>query len=420
MVAPHTRVPVWLCILTIAACAEPSDPVALVAPSLAAGGVGRPSVLVNPNSDDRGTARTIQEGIDMVASGGKVMAVPGTYKERVVIDKGLTLEAASGDDDDDDEGGNGQVTIEELTPLGVREAVIQVVTTEPVTIRGIRVHHVGLRGVNNFTATSLPFAVDLTIEHASFLGEMANGGAVSIVNNATQSGGRAHLAIRNSSIHVDAIGVPLGGDVDALVEGNTITAGAACVRLSPTGAGVTVPAGAASNVDVVNNEFTDCGINGANGVNIQGDPGAATTGTVNVVGNTFRYALRTAPPCNTTAITYQLYSGRIEHNSVINAVQSCANLAFPAAAIRIGAGPRAANVSVRFNDIQGNAFAGLLVRANQTTVLDATCNWWGSASGPSGAGTGTGDAIVVETGAATPTVTPFATAPIARTGRTSC
>src|SRR5438552_6887068 len=87
MVAPHTRVPVWLCVLTIAACAEPSDPVALVAPSLAAGGVGRPSVLVNPNSDDRGTARTIQEGIDMVASGGKVMAVPGTYKERVVIDK---------------------------------------------------------------------------------------------------------------------------------------------------------------------------------------------------------------------------------------------------------------------------------------------------------------------------------------------
>jgi hypothetical protein len=60
------------------------------------------------------------------------------------------------------------------------------------------------------------------------------------------------------------------------------------------------------------------------------------------------------------------------------------------------------------------------VAPNVTTSLDATCNWWGSASGPSGVGSGTGDAVVVEAGAAPPRFMPFATAPIAGTEATSC
>ncbi len=53
----------------------------------------RPAVLVNPHVQGNGTVTTIQEGIDMVAPGGKVMVLPGTYDEAIVIDKGLTLEA---------------------------------------------------------------------------------------------------------------------------------------------------------------------------------------------------------------------------------------------------------------------------------------------------------------------------------------
>jgi hypothetical protein len=75
---------------------------------------------------------------------------------------------------------------------------------------------------------------------------------------------------------------------------------------------------------------------------------------------------------------------------------------------------------VRFNDIEGNAQAGLRVAPNMTTAVDARCNWWGSASGPSGAGPGGGDAIVVETGGTAPGFMPFATAPIADTGATGC
>src|SRR2546427_7840317 len=63
-------------------------------PSLAP--AGRPAVLVNPHVQGHGTATTIQEGIDMGDPGGKVMVLPGTYEEAVVIDKGLTLEAVEG------------------------------------------------------------------------------------------------------------------------------------------------------------------------------------------------------------------------------------------------------------------------------------------------------------------------------------
>jgi len=79
------------------------------------------------------------------------------------------------------------------------------------------------------------------------------------------------------------------------------------------------------------------------------------------------------------------------------------------------------SVTVRFNDIEGNAQAGLRVGPNETAPsLQASCNWWGDASGPSGAGPGTGDAVVVEPGAATPDFTSWASAPIAETDETTC
>src|SRR3989442_4420131 len=96
MNARQAQITCWFAMLTLAACGEPSDRAPIAAPSFAVGGVGRPAVLVNPDMKGNGTATTIQEGIDMVAEGGKVMVVPGTYAEALVINKGLTLEAVGG------------------------------------------------------------------------------------------------------------------------------------------------------------------------------------------------------------------------------------------------------------------------------------------------------------------------------------
>ena len=55
--------------------------------------------------------------------------------------------------------------------------------------------------------------------------------------------------------------------------------------VSPTGQGVTVPAGSETNADILDNEFPECGQNrpghNANAVNVFGVVGAETKGTVN-------------------------------------------------------------------------------------------------------------------------------------------
>jgi len=55
-----------------------------------------------------------------------------------------------------------------------------------------------------------------------------------------------------------------------------------------------------------------------------------------------------------------------------------------------GASAVGANVSAHFNVFDGNT-AG--INHYGGSVIDATNNWWGSASGPSGVGTGSGDAV---------------------------
>ena len=105
-------------------------------PSLAA--AERPAVLVNPNIQGNGIAQTIKEGIDMVDPGGRVMVLPGTYNEAIVIDKGLTLEAVGGATE--------PVIIAPPAPPAGPTVAIQVATPEPVTIRDATLQFTGANG----------------------------------------------------------------------------------------------------------------------------------------------------------------------------------------------------------------------------------------------------------------------------------
>ncbi len=407
--------------LGLAACAEPgSGPAPPYAPSFAAGGMGRPAVLVNPKAHVNGTASTIQEGIDMVAPGGVVMVVPGTYAESLVIDKGLTLEGVAGED--------GPVVV---SPTGTPLIAIEVATEDPVTIRDVSLQFSGAFGSGGLGAVDLTFdRVAITaVDPPSGLGSL-----VFVSNDSRSSGGRARLTVRGSTLDggspnppppfAQNFGVRSEGDVDAVIEGNVIQSlGGACIFVLPRG-----DLGGEANAEIVDNEV-DCHPLGRAAAILIGPgtplpsplPPVTATGVVNVIGNSIRNTVASCSP--TTGISYELLTGRIERNTILGVVQGCAtptarNLP---AAIWVGSrlGLPAASPVVRFNDIAGNAQAGLRVGPNQGAPIDATCNWWGSASGPAGIGSGTGDAVVVQLGAAAPVFSPFATASIAGTGLTT-
>jgi len=433
MTAGRIHLPTWFLVLTLLGCDRP-DPAGVGAPSFTAGGVGRPSVLVNPNANDHGTAKTIQEGIDMVGEGGTVLVLPGTYAEAIVIGKGLTLESVGGE--------GGPVVVE---PPGAPTTAVAITTRSPVVIRGLTVH---VTGVNGIRGTGV---VDVTVERVSVTAVSPPPGVdrlISVGNDPNPTGARARLTVRESfmdgtiacatwpaactfvaaATFPQIFGIIAGGDVDALLERNVIRrAGGACIFVV-----VRNDLGGETNADILDNDLDECHPLGragaifvapAGGTNPSATLPVRVTGTVNTVGNTI--ANSSGSCLTSTAISYVVLGGRIERNRIAGVVQACA---FPTARARPGAIWLGSQVpfyppvvaQVRFNDIAGNAQAGLRVGSNMTTPVDASCNWWGAASGPSGAGTGTGDAIVVELGAATPRFVPFATAPIAASPATGC
>ena len=381
------------------------------------------SILVHPKSQGHGTARAIQEAIDRVPSGGQVLVLPGTYAETLTITKGLTLTMIGGNS-----GGDAIIA-----PAEAPGSVIEIATDEPVTLRGLTVHVPGLTGIRGVGQ------VDVTIESSFVIAPNPVAAAQSnlvTVTNDLADGSRARLVIRDSVIDGRMTVTPVGqsflvraaGDIDALIERNVLRrAGGACIFIVTR-----ADLGGETNADILDNDLDECHPVGRVAAIIVGpvainQPSATrpltAIGTVNIIGNTIRNSLDF---CLDSAIAYEVYAGRIEHNRIADYVQPCAvpNPRNRPSAIWIGrlsAFPfPPVTPTVRFNDLQGNAQAGLRIAPNQTIQIDASCNYWGSEAGPSGAGAGDGSSVVVDPGGAAPVFMPFATAPIAGSKATGC
>jgi hypothetical protein len=395
-----------------AACGDPPRDPAGLAPRFHREGDGRRPVVVDANG--RGAAKTIQGGITMAPAGGRVRVLPGTYNEALVIDKGLILEGVGGEeddaDDDHDRGGQGGPVI--VSAPGVPTATIEVATPDPVTIRHLTVLKPGVNGILGNGV------VNITLEHLTMIAVGVGPGTnrlVRMVNDASQSGGRAYLVIRENFLdggNLGSLGVSLQADIETVIERNVFrrTGSSLCIFVESFG-----PAGI--NADIVDNDLDQC--HGRTAIDVGPTPtqtgNFGTLGVVNIVGNKIRNSLGSCIP--TTAIHYQLYTGRIERNSITGFLQQCAvsiTDALPGA-IWVGSlrGFPPASPVVRFNDIEGNAHAGLRVAPNITTPIDASCNYWGSATGTTSSAwpPGTGDAVVVEAGGATECQRPLVHAP---------
>ena len=392
-------------------------------------GASTPPVVVSRRAGGGGSATTstIQKAIDIAARGATVSVLPGTYAESLTISRGLILEGT---------GVRSGAAV--IAPPGAPAVAIDIATSDPVVIRGLTVHVTGAHGIRGTGA------VDLTIERATVLAVNApldQEALVLVSNDMKTTGARARAVIRDSVIDGTVPSLPRGvarprnqavqlvGDLDGVISGNTLRrTGAMCINV------ITRPDfGGHTNVEILDNDIDECHPVGRTSAVVVGSPGVAllsprhpitATGTVNIIGNRIQ---NSSEDCLNSAIAYDVFAGRIERNRIIGFVQPCADRNprnLPSAiwlGVRVTGVPSpATSPVVRFNDIEGNAHAGLRVGPSQTMPTDVTCNYWGSERGPAGAGAGAGDAIVVEPGAPAPVFRPFATAPIARSARTSC
>jgi hypothetical protein len=387
-----------------------------------------PPVLVSPQIGGGGsaTATTIQEAIDMAARGATVSLLPGTYAETLVIRRGLTLRAT------------GERTGPAVLAPATTEAAIEIATTEPVTITGLTVHTIGEHAILAIGRVDVTIARTTLIAVAPASGRNA---LIQIENDANASGGRARATLRNNLIDGGVAKLPpgvqrpqnhavrLAGDVDAVVESNQVRRfGAICLVVDTRD-----DLGGQTNVAITNNDVDECHPAARVAAIKVGSPSVAVlsptqpitaTGVVDIVGNTIR---NSSEDCVNNAIAYDVFTGRIERNRIIGFVKPCAT-ATPRnlpGAIWLGLRPVGLTVpatapAIRFNDIQGNAHAGVRVSSNQKIAADVSCNYWGTADGPSGIGGGSGDAIIVEPGGPSPRFAPFATAPIAQSSRSGC
>ncbi len=316
---------------------------------------------------------TIQPGVDAAQSGDTVWVAAGTYADTVTVVKGVTLSGSPG------------ATVS--PPQGVFDA-ITVSTTERVLIRGLTIdtESEGITASNVF---------DLRVENSTFLNASV---AIRAQNDSTVTGARARLEVCCSTFDG---GTPVtmtssifaNRDVDSFIG----VSGGITVRRT-TFSCIQIQSGRA-NAIVSNSDLDECGVwGGIRGIFLDKDSYLEITNNTirNSTGSDSNFGIYFGGPQQPDSAT-----GFITANSIVDYVQPSATNA-SAAAVYLD---NNAMPVVQFNDIAGNAFAGL--RATTTVVIDATCNWWGAPDGPSGNGSGSGDAVIGPV-----TFVPFATAPV--------
>jgi hypothetical protein len=322
--------------------------------------------------------QTIQAGVNRVTAGGTVNVAAGTYDASTTISKAVTLNGANAGI-----AGTGTRGAESLVERIASESgpVFNITTANQVTIDGFNAQFNGTDAVGGLL-NSLTSANKLTFKNNL----VDNSSYVNVLINATSS---ATLTFtKNKFTNIAQTSAPGTGVIAAW--------------------GVS-PSGAQAAVTVTGNSFTALTDNdGVPAINFN-----TVSGTVS--GNTFQnihqYGILLAGKLGSLTIGSNLFDNIHNDNAAENdnrgsGIRTFGQPSFVAPVlviantfsnswhgVRIANDSPAANVSngnfkvTRNNIALNNLDTGISVAGGTVGVLDATCNWWGSQSGPGGGST---------------------------------
>lgn len=321
---------------------------------------------------------TITLAVAAASNGDTIQVCAGTYNENVVIPRSLTLNGAQVGIDARGRSGaesiiNGgvlanititanNVTVDGFTlngppSSGTAAIVMQTVNTGE-TIQNNIINNPGRAA--SITTSNTTFSRNAVNNTATSTdGFQANTNPVSNLSISDNSFGGANGAIYNADITV------IEGNSNVVVSGNSSSGDGTLIALFKTnGAQITgntiVGDGASSaifigggdsNVSVSGNQVSSAGrAVSVNNIIVPPTPNS----TVTITGNT---------------LYNNAYGVSVAANSVTDTVQA------------------------HRNSLTGNTLFGIFNDPSSGGIVNGTCNWWGSASGPGPIGTGSGDKV---------------------------
>ena len=320
---------------------------------------------------------TIQSAVNAANPGATVTVDPGLYNETVTINKaGLTLEGAQFNVDGSSASRTGSATTESVVE-GPGGDTAFVVAANDVTINGFTVQDT--TNVNQFGAG---IYIQPGVAGTQVLDNIVQDNIVGLFvgnNSATDQAVVANNLFRDntqpgassgSDIYADQFTAGSGMQ-NVLIQNNTFTNSTFVEDSWAIGMSNTNSAAPFTNLQILNNTVTNTG----RGIYL-----FDTTNSV-IAGNTITGATHYAIGILGGDSGITIDSNNLYNNGTAILVSD-----------ELGGSP-SSNVQVHFNNIAGNTSGIVVNPGGYTGTLNAESNWWGSPSGPSGAGPGTGDSV---------------------------
>ncbi len=321
-------------------------------------------------NDIREIASAIQPQVDHGVDGDKLLAKAGVYLENVIVAKKLTLEGANAGACAANGGARGPESV--IDGNSVDAAIV--IQSDDVTLDGFEIVH-GLNGSFNAGVWMSSAAKNMTIQN-----NVVTGNSIGIYANCSDASAIACNLISSNNAPGPAGGTGIYSENtnklnihDNEITGHLVTNNP--VIFAATGPGTHVDLQFVSN-NVHANDF------GIFALSITG--GAFTGNTITTGGNATGLSLAGA-----------VVNVNVKDNVINDNLRG----------VRVndggfGYGPNG-NIAINHNDLVTDSDFGVGVLDGAAGYsgpgqLDATCNWWGSVSGPSGPAnpTGTGSAAL--------------------------